>query len=43
MCLGVSEPTKRLAAQSTATSLPNGQGNQAFFKKMKINICVKEI
>ena len=33
MVLGVSEPTKRLAAQSTATTLPKQQSNQAFFKE----------
>ena len=39
MCLGVSEPTKWLAAQSTATALPNRQGNQTFFKENK-NKCM---
>ena len=33
LCLGVSEPTKRLPAQSTAYVLPNRQGKQAFVKK----------
>ena len=33
MCLDVSDPTKRLAAQSTVTALPNRQGNQAFVKE----------
>ena len=33
MCLGVSEPTKRLAAQSTAYTLSNRQGEQAFAKE----------
>ena len=33
MCFGVSEPTKQLAAQSTAIALPNWQDNQAFFKE----------
>ena len=35
MCLGVSEPTKQLAAQSTAYALGNRQGKQAFIKKKK--------
>ena len=34
--LGVSEPTKRLAAQSTAYAFGNRQGKKAFPKKMKI-------
>ena len=42
-CLGVSEPTKRFAAQGTAYALRNRQGKQTFIKKMKKNICVKEI
>ena len=33
MCLGVSDPTKRLAVQSTVTALSNLQGNQAFVKE----------
>ena len=32
-CLGVSESTKRLAAQSTAYALRNRQGKQAFIKE----------
>ena len=40
--LGVSKPTNRLAAQSTAYALRNRQGKQAFLKKKK-KICVKEI
>ena len=43
LCLGVSEPTKRLAAQSTAYALRNRQVQHKFVKKMKENICVKEI
>ena len=42
-CLGVSEPTKRLAAHSTAYALRNRQVQHTFVKKMKENICVKEI
>ena len=33
MSLGVSDPTKQLAVPSTATVLPNRQGNQAFVKE----------
>ena len=33
LCLGVFEPTKRLAAQSTAYVLRNRQGKQAFLKE----------
>ena len=33
MFLGVSEPTKRLAAQSKAYALRNRQGKQAFDKE----------
>ena len=33
LCLGASEPTKRLAAQSTAYVLRNRQGKQAFVKE----------
>ena len=33
LCLGVSKPTKRLAAQSTAYALRNRQGKQAFVKE----------
>ena len=33
MCLGVFKPTTQAAAQSTATALPNQQGNQAFVKE----------
>ena len=33
MCLGVSKPTKRLTAQSTAYVLCNQQGKQAFVKE----------
>ena len=42
-CLGVSEPTKRLAAHSTAYALRNRQVQHKFVKKMKENICLKEI
>ena len=40
--LGVSKPTNRLAAQSTAYALRNRQGKQAFLKKKKKKICEKE-
>ena len=40
--LGVSEPTKRLIAQSTAYALRNRQGKQAIVK-MKKYVGVKEI
>ena len=40
LCLGASEPTKRLAAQSTAYALRNRRN---LSKKMKKYICVKEI
>ena len=40
---GVSEPTKRLAAQGTAYALCNQQSKQAFVKENKKNIFVKEI
>ena len=43
LCLGVSKPTKRLAAQSTACALRNRQGKLAFVKENEKNICVKEI
>ena len=33
LCLGVSKPEKRLAAQSTACGLRNRQGKQAFVKE----------
>ena len=33
LCLGVSEPTRRLAAQNTAYALRNRQGKQAFVKE----------
>ena len=33
MCLGVSDPTKQLAVQSTVTALPNRQDDQAFVKE----------
>ena len=33
MCLGVSKPTKRLTAQSTAYVLRNQQGKQASVKE----------
>ena len=33
LCLGASEPAKRLAAQSTAYILHNQQGKQAFVKE----------
>ena len=33
MCLSVSDPTKRLAVQSTVAALPNRQGNQVFVKE----------
>ena len=35
LCLGVSEPTKRLAAQSTAYTLRNRQDKQTFVKENK--------
>ena len=35
LCLGVSEPTKRLAAQSTAYTLCNRQDKQTFVKESK--------
>ena len=41
--LGVSEPTNRLGAQSTAYALRNQQRKQAFVKENEKNICVKEI
>ena len=37
-CLGVSEPIKRLAAQSTAYALRNGQGKQASIKENEKNM-----
>ena len=37
MCLGVSEPAERLAAQNTAYALRNWQGKQAIVKKRKKN------
>ena len=40
--LGISEPTKRLAAQRIAYALRNRQGKQVFVKENKKNICVKE-
>ena len=46
LCLGVSKPEKRLAAQSTACGLRNRQGKQAFVKeneKKKKKIYVKEV
>ena len=43
MCLDVSESTKQLATQSTATALRNDKVIRHLSKKMKINICVKEI
>ena len=36
LCLGVSEPTKRLAAQSTAYVLCNQKGKQEFVKGNEI-------
>ena len=33
LCLGISEPPKRLPAQSTANSLRNWQGKQVFVKE----------
>ena len=41
--LGVSKPTNRLAAQSTAYALRNRQGKHEFLTKKKKKICVKEI
>ena len=42
--LGVSEPTKRLAAQSKAYAMRNRRGKQAFAKENeKKNVCVREI
>ena len=35
LCLGVSEPTKRLAAQSTAYTLCNRRDKQTFVKESK--------
>ena len=43
LCLGVSGPTKRLAAKSTAYALRNRQGKQAIVKESKKKICLKEI
>ena len=43
LCLGVSEPTKRLAAKVTAYALHKGQGKQALAKENEKNICVKKI
>ena len=43
LCLDVSEPTNRLAAQSTAYALRNRQGKLAFVKENEKNVCVKEI
>ena len=43
LCLGVSEPTKQLTAQSTAYGLRNRQGKQTFVKENEKNIFVKEI
>ena len=40
LCLGVSEPTNRFTAQSAAYVLRNRRN---LWKKMKKNICVKEI
>ena len=38
LCLGVSESTKRLAAQSTAYALRNRQGKQAIVKENETKI-----
>ena len=40
--LDVSEPTKRLAAQSTAYALRNRQGKQAFVKENEKNYLCKK-
>ena len=37
LCLGVSEPTKWLAAQSTVYALSNRHGKQAFVKENEKN------
>ena len=42
-CLGVSEPIKRITAQSTAYHMRNRQGKQAFVKENEKKVCVKEI
>ena len=43
LCLDVSEPPKRLVAQSTVYALRNRQGKQAFVNENEKYICVKEI
>ena len=43
LCLSISKPTKRLAAQSTARALRNRQRKQASVKENEKNIYVKEI
>ena len=43
LCLGVSEPTRRLAVHSTADALRNRQRKQAYVKENEKKICVKEI
>ena len=43
LCLGVSETTKRLAAQSTLYALRNRQGKQPFVKENQKKYCLKEI
>ena len=43
LCLGVSEPIKRITAQSTAYHMRNRQGKQAFVKENEKKVCVKEI
>ena len=42
LCLGVSKPTKRFAAQITGYAFLNRQGKQAFVKENETNICVKK-
>ena len=42
LCLGISEQTKWLAAQSLAYPLRNRQGKQTFVKENEKNICVKK-
>ena len=41
--LGISEPAKRLAAQSTVYTLRNRQCKQAFVKENERNICKRNL
>ena len=41
LCLGISEPTKRSAAQSASYTLRNRQGKQTHVKQSEKNISVK--